>query len=178
MTVAAFVLGLLGFGVAVSSLTWQVYTFLMQGARPKLTPVVGYHYGGGLLTNDATRDIRESLRSATAQFPPGGQYVVGVNVVNAGRAPFHVAKWAIRVDPAGTSFVSVDDPPGCPSVPHDIAPGADATFFTRLVNLRALSAASGAIDRRRQRLVVTVESGGRTYTSKPIAPVNLTIGAS
>jgi hypothetical protein len=175
MTVAAFVLGLLGFGVAVSSLTWQVYTFLMQGARPKLTPVVGYHYGGGLLTNDASRDVRESLRSATAQFPPGGQLVVGVNVVNAGRAPFHVAKWAIRVDPARTSFVSVDDPQGCPSVPHDIAPGAEATFFTGLVNIRALSAASGAIDRRRQLVVATVTSGGRTYTSKPIAPENIAI---
>lgn len=74
--------------------------------------------------------------------------------------------------------MSVDDPPGCPSVPQDIAPGADATFFTGLVNLRALSAASGAIDRRRQRLVVTVESGGRTYVSKPIASVNLTLGTS
>lgn len=66
MTVAAFILGLLVFGVAVSSLTWQVYTFRMQGARPKLTPVVGYHYGCGLLTNDASRDVRESLRSAIA----------------------------------------------------------------------------------------------------------------
>lgn len=178
MTVAAFVLAVLGFGVGVASLTWQVYTFLMQGARPKLTPVVGYHYGGGLLTNDATRDVRESLRSAISQFPPGGQFVVGVNVVNAGRASFHVAKWAIRVDPARTSFVSVDDPTGCPSVPHDIAPGAEATFFTGLVNIRALSAASGAIDRRRQQVVATVTSGGRTYTSKPMALVNLTTGPS
>ncbi|BBY67753.1 hypothetical protein [Mycolicibacterium helvum] len=178
MTIAAFILGLLGFGVAVSSLTWQVYTFLMQGARPKLTPVVGYHYGGGLLTNDASRDVRESLRTSISQFPQGGQFVVGVNIVNAGRAPFHVAKWALRADPARTSFVSVDDPLGCPSVPHDIAPGAEATFFTGVVNIRALSAASGVIDPRRQRIIATVESGGRTYTSKPIASANLAIGSA
>lgn len=104
MTVAAFILGVLGFGVGVASLTWQVYTFLMQGARPKLTPVIGLHYGGGLVTNDATRDVRQSLRSMVAQFPPG-QLVIGLKVVNAGRAPFHVAGWAMRVDPAGTSFV-------------------------------------------------------------------------
>lgn len=166
MTVAAFILAVLGFGVAVSSLTWQVYTFLMQGARPKLTPVIGYHYGAGLLTNDATRDVSASLRSAVSQFPPG-QFVVGVNVVNAGRAPFHVAQWAIRVDPAGASYVSTDDPIGCPAVPHDIAPGAEATFFTGIVNIRALSAASGAIDTRRQKVIATVTSGGRTYKSKP-----------
>jgi hypothetical protein len=49
VTVAAFVLGVVGFGVAISSLTWQVCTFLMQGARPKLTPIVGFRSGGGLV---------------------------------------------------------------------------------------------------------------------------------
>lgn len=104
MTVAAFVLAVLGFAVGVSSLTWQVYTFLMQGARPKLTPVIGLHYGSGLVTNDATREVRQSIRSAAEQLPPGA-LIIGVKIVNAGRAPFHVAGWALRSDPAGMSFV-------------------------------------------------------------------------
>jgi hypothetical protein len=175
MTLAAFILAVLGFGIAVSSLTWQVYTFLMQGARPKLTPVVGYHYGGGLVANDnATRDVRDSLRSAAAQLPPG-QLVVGVKVVNAGRAPFHVARWAIRSDPSGTTFVPTDNPTGCPPIPCDIPPGAEQIFFTELANGRALTAASGAIDSRPQRLVATVSSSGRTHVSKPVAPANLAI---
>lgn len=109
MTVATFVLAVLGFGVGVSSLTWQIYTFLMQGARPKLTLVIGLHYGSGLVTNDATRDVRQSIRSAAEQLPAGA-LIIGVKIVNAGRAPFHVAGWALRSDPAGTSFVPVDNP--------------------------------------------------------------------
>lgn len=167
MTIAAFILSVLGFGVGVASLTWQVYTFLMQGARPELTPVIGIHYGHGYVTNDATRDVRESLRSAAAQLPRG-LLIIGVKVVNAGRAPFHVARWALRSDPAGTSFVSVEIPIGCPEVPYDIAPGAEAIFFTDLDKVRGLTAASAAIDGRPQRLVATVTSGGRTFTSKPI----------
>jgi len=176
MTVAAFVLAVLGFGVGVSSLTWQVYTFLMQGARPKLTPVIGLHYGSGLVTNDATRDVRQSIRSAAEQLPPGA-LIIGVKIVNAGRAPFHVAGWALRSDPAGTSFVPVDNPIGCPAVPHDVPPGAETIFFTGLDNVRGLTSISERIDGRPQRLVVTVTSGGRTYVSKPIFTPMLSEGA-
>ncbi len=158
---------MLGFGIAVSSLTWQVYTFLMQGARPKLSPVVGYHSGGGLVANDnATRDVRESLRSAVEQLPPG-ELIVGVKVINAGRAPFHVARWPIRADPSGTTFVPVDNPIGCPEVPCDIPPGAERIFFTGLANARVLAAASGAIDSRHQRVVATGRAvAGRTCLSR------------
>nr|WP_173283642.1 hypothetical protein [Rhodococcus sp. NS1] len=175
MTVAAFVLSVLGFGIAVASLTWQVYTFLMQGARPALTPVVGLlTVGGGLVTNDATRDVRASLMSAAAQLPPG-QLIVGVKVVNAGRAPFHVAKWALRADPSGAVFQVMGEQVGSPSVPCDIPPGAEQIFFMYLdgaVNLRrSLESVEGAP----QRIVATVSSGGRTYASKPIAAELLSI---
>lgn len=174
MTVAAFVLGVLGFGVGVASLTWQVYTFLIQGARPRLTPVIGLHYERGLITNDASDDAREALLAHVAQFPPG-QLVIGVRVVNAGRAPFHVARWAMRSDPAGTLFVPVDDPIGCPAIPCDIPAGAEETFFTGLINIRGLASISEAVNSDRQRLVATVSSGGRTYVSKPVAAENLAI---
>ena len=96
MTVAALILGILGFGVGVASLTWNIVSFLWQGARPKLTPIVGFRSTGGLVWNDASRDVRESLASAARQMPPG-PLVIGVKVVNAGRAPFHVAEWALVV---------------------------------------------------------------------------------
>jgi hypothetical protein len=172
--IATFALGVLGFGTGVASLTWNVVAFLLQGARPKLTPVIGLHYGGGLITSDATRDVRESLRSAVTQLPPG-ELVIGVKVVNAGRATFHVGGWAIRTDPGGVSFVPVDNPIGCPDIPCDIPPGAEKIFFTGLVHGRALVSASGAIDSRRQHLVATVSSGGRTYATKPVAHVNLAL---
>lgn len=174
MTVAAFILGVLGFGVGVSSLTWQVYTFLMQGARPKLTPIIGILTSGGMVTNDATRDIRASLVSTAKQLPPG-PLIVGVKVVNAGRAPFHVARWAIRADPSGTSFNVLGEQIGSPEVPCDIPAGAEEIFFMYLNAATNLKSGADRIEGTPQQIVATVLSGGRTYVSKPIARENLAI---
>lgn len=177
MTVAAFVLGLLGFGLAASSLTWQVYTFLMQGARPKLTPVIGMLTSGGMVTNDATRDIRASLVSVAEQLQPG-PLIVGVKVVNAGRASFHVAGWAIRADPGGTSFNVLGEQIGSPAVPCDIPAGAEQIFFMHLDGATNLKRGADRIESKPQQIVATVMSGGRTFVSEPIAPVNFTINPS
>jgi hypothetical protein len=175
VTVAAFILAVLGFGVGVASLTWNIVSFLWQGARPKLTPIVGFRSPGGLVWNDASRDVRESLASAAKQMPPG-PLVIGVKVVNAGRAPFHVAEWALCSDPSKTSLKQFDNPLGSPVVGCDIAPGASETFFTELNAAYALASASQAIDGKPQRIMVTVSSGGRTYVSKPVATANLALG--
>jgi hypothetical protein len=63
---------------------------LCRVARPKLTPIIGMLTPPCILTNDATRDIRASLANAAKQLQPG-PLIVGVKIVNAGRAPFHVA---------------------------------------------------------------------------------------
>jgi hypothetical protein len=176
VTVAAFVLALIGTITATASLTWNIVSFLLQGARPKLTPVVGFPSGGGLIYVDATRDdAREAPMSAAQQMPPG-PFVIGVKVINAGRAPFHVAEWALRSDPSKTSLKQFDNPLGSPAVPYDIAPGASETFFTELNAASALAAASKTVDGKPQYVVVTVLSGGRTYTTKPVAPLVLALG--
>jgi hypothetical protein len=176
MTIAAFVLGVIGALLAAASLTWNVVAFLFQGARPKLTPLIGMRYAGGLVHNDATHDVRESLASAAAQLSPG-PLVIAVKVVNAGRAPFHVAEWAVRCDPSKTSLKQFDSPLGSPAVPCDIAPGASEIFFTELNAAYALAAAGKAAEGKPQRIVLTVSSGGRTYVSKPVHPASLALGA-
>ncbi|OBG78837.1 MULTISPECIES: hypothetical protein [unclassified Mycobacterium] len=175
MTVAAFVLGLFGFGVGVASLTWQIYPFLMQGARPKLTPIVGMVMAGGTMrvTHDATlTNARQSLEIAAKQFSPG-PLIVGVKVVNAGRAQFHVAAWAIRADPTGVSFNTLGEQIGSPEVPCDIPAGAEQIFFTRYEGARNLKVGADSIEDKPHRIVVTVSSGGRTFVSKPMAPESL-----
>jgi hypothetical protein len=174
VTVAAFVLGVIGTVFAAASLTWQVVSFLLQSARPKLTPVVGLLTPGGLVTNDASRDVRESLVHAATQLPPG-PLIIGVKVVNAGRAPFHVAGWAIRADPGGTSLVPVDVPVGGTEVPHDIPPGASAMFITEMQHAHRFADVAERVEARRPQIVLTVSSGGRTCVSKPIAPENVAI---
>lgn len=102
--------------------------------------------------------------------------MIGVKVINAGRASFHVAEWALRSDPSKTSLRQFDNPLGSPAVPCDIPPGASETFFTELNAAYALAAAGTTLDGKQQRIVLTVSSGGRTYTTKPVAPMNLALG--
>lgn len=129
----------------------------------------------GILTNDATRDVRDALRTAAEQFPPG-PLIIGVKVVNAGRAPFHVADWELRAEPHGAKFKVLGDPIGSPAVPCNIPAGAQRTFFMRLDGARNLASGSEEIASGPQRIAVTVSSGGRTYVSKSVEPMNLTLG--
>ncbi|MBS4729708.1 hypothetical protein MSM1_15610 [Mycobacterium sp. SM1] len=178
MAVATFVLAVIGAATGVGSLAWNVVSFMWQGGRPHLTPIIGIlDLRGGLASADASRDIRQSLASNAAELPPGSPLVVGVSVVNAGRAPFHVARWELRSDPGATSFTSLENMPGSQTVPCDIAPGASATFFTALNNAYALEAAARSINGKPQRITVRVESGGRVYETDPIASGNIALGA-
>jgi hypothetical protein len=71
VTIAAFVLGIVGTVLATASLGWQVWSFVLQGARPKLTPLVGFLTVDGIVTNVATRDVRAAIRAAAEQLTPG-----------------------------------------------------------------------------------------------------------
>ncbi|ORA15048.1 hypothetical protein [Mycobacterium asiaticum] len=166
MSVAGFVLGLVGTVLAVASLGWQLVTQRMQRPRPKLTPVVGRLTPDGLVTNDASRDVRESLADIAEQLEDI-PLIIGVKVVNAGREPFHVAGWAVRSDPDGTSLVPLEKPIAGADVPHDIPPGGCALFLTELQH--AYRFAAGA-EGESPRIVLTVSSGARTYATKPVAP--------
>jgi hypothetical protein len=176
MTIAAFVLSIVGTVLAAGSLGWQVLSFLLQGARPKLTPIVGFLTVDGIVTNVATRDVCAAIRAAAEQLTLAGPPIVGVRVVNAGRAPFHVADWQIRADPNGASFTVLADPIGSPAVPCDIPAGAQKTFFMHLDGARNLASGCEDISGKPQQIVVTVSSGGRTYVSDPVESANLTIG--
>jgi hypothetical protein len=73
-------------------------------------------------------------------------------------------------------FKVLDDPIGSPIVPCDIPAGAEKTLFMRLDGASALASGCEAIDGKPQRIGVAVSSGGRTYVSKPVEPVLLTLG--
>ena len=103
--------------------------------------------------------------------------MVGVEVTNGGRASFHVARWALRSEPGGISFTTLGAMTGSATIRTDIAPGASAMFYTDLNDAYALASAAKAVDGKPQRIVVTVESGGRVYTTKPIASANVALGA-
>lgn len=179
MTVAAFVLGVVATVLATSSLAWQVVTFLRRRPRPKLTPVVGRLTPDGLITNDASSDVRDHLLDAAEQLDDS-PLIIGVKVSNAGRAAFHVAGWAIRAEPGGTSLVPFQEtgkPIAGAEVPHDIPPGESATFLTELQHAHRFAAAVEEGHDQPRRIALTVSSGPRTYRTKSIAPELLSLGS-
>src|SRR5262245_39825330 len=103
MSVAALVLSIVATVLALAALTWHVVEHNRRGPRPQLTPLVGLATPDGLLSFDAGGpDVRDALAHA-ARTQPRSPLIVGVRVVNAGRAPLQVASWALRADPAGTT---------------------------------------------------------------------------
>ncbi|OSC40961.1 hypothetical protein [Mycobacterium decipiens] len=176
MTIAAFVLGVVATVLAALSLTWQMIAVRLRGDRPKLTAVIGLYTPDGLVATDASSDVRESLLNAAGQLPPG-HLIVGVKVVNTGRASFHVGGWAIRADPGGASLVPVADAIGGTAVPHDIPPGGSAVFSTTLHQAQRFADVAEGVDGQPRRIVLTVSSGARTYATKPLAPALFSLGS-
>lgn len=67
MTVAAFVLGIVGTVLAAASLGWQVWSFVLQGGAAETHAGCGHVDRRRIVTNDATRDVRDALRAARPQ---------------------------------------------------------------------------------------------------------------
>jgi hypothetical protein len=168
VSVAALVLGIVGTVLAAWALTWNIVSFLLQGARPRLTPVVGVLTpDAGHLLSPATGSMSETLRQTIEQFE--GPLVVGVQVANAGRVPFHVAGWGIRPNSTNHTFVPARNELGIPpKTTCDIAPGAHALLLTELVNAFAVIADHKASESPSLCLRMVVFSGGRDRTSKTV----------
>jgi hypothetical protein len=166
--VAALVLGIIGTVLGASSLTWNVVSFLQQGARPKLTPVVGVLTpDAGHLLSPATESLSDALRQTIEQFD--GPLVVGVQVANAGRAPFHVAGWGIRSESAKHTFMPTHNKLGVPpKTTCDIAPGTHALFVTELSNAFTAIADHKATESPSLCLRMVLFSGGRDRKSKTV----------
>jgi hypothetical protein len=101
--------------------------------------------------------------------------IVGVKVVNAGRASFHVAGWNIRADPTGVSFNVLGEEMGSATVPCDIPAGAEQIFYMHYDAARTLKSGADRIEGKAHRIVATVSSGGRTFVSEPIAAESLSL---
>lgn len=105
-----------------------------------------------------------SIESAVKQMQPG-PLIVGVKVVNAGRAAFHVADWNFRAEPTGVSFNVLGEQMGSPTVPCDNIPaGAGRVFYIHYDAAPTLKSGADCIEGKTHRIVATVSSGGRTFT--------------
>lgn len=175
MSDAALAFGISGTALSVLSLGWQFYSFRLSGARPHLTPVIAANYGSGAFGIDATEDARPTLLAIEEQLNADpADRIIGVTVVNKGRSDLRVTRWELRVMPAGARHF-LRTAPGSPAIPCTIEPGGEETFFTPAEAVRAAAMLARAYGSR-QRLVMTITSGGRTYESAPIYTPMLTNG--
>ncbi len=123
-------------------------------------------YQGGMATGSPSEDVPvplEQLRHQGFDRP-----VIGVKVVNRGRAPTRVERWSVQVKgDGGTSLTPIGNLVG-PPLPYDLPPGSSATWVTDLQNATALAHADAAtFGGKLNPVYVVAELGtGRRLTSQ------------
>lgn len=153
--------------VATASLTWNVVQFLLGGAWPKAQLILGMmSSGGGLVSGPPGTDPFGSLARLAEQgytLP-----VIGVKVVNYGRAPVRVERWSVKCMNADIALLPPRDESIGPELPHDLPAGANGTWVIDLQLARSLAhAAAATFEQKPEPVHVVVELGtGKTLVSK------------
>jgi hypothetical protein len=156
--------------IATASLTWNVVQFLLGGARPRAQLIVGaLSDGGGLVSGQPSEGLFRTLARLT-----GESYthpVIGVKVINCGRAPARVQNWSVKCIDAGVALTPVGDSIG-PELPHDLPAGANETWVVDLRSARAMVHASATATHGRTepvRVVVELGTGKILVSSKSLS---------
>lgn len=166
MQIATLVIAVFGAIVGTASLTWNVVQFLLAGPRPKAHLIVGaVTPGQHLVTGPASAAIFETFdRLAKEGYT---QRVIGVKVVNHGRAPTRVQRWSVKCAQSGISVTPIGDTIG-PTLPYDLAPQTSETWVVDFQTAYALvHATAQTFHHSPEPVHVIVELGtGKTLVSR------------
>ncbi|MHC3424718.1 hypothetical protein [Streptomyces sp. DT18] len=168
MTIANFVIALIGLIAAVVSLVWQAITFVLSGIRPQCNMLHGAvnarrQYAMYPITS---REIRLPSSVAAQGFT---QEFLFVTVHNVGRLPFSVRNWSLALE--GGVKTEVSNNPFGPPLPYRLDVGDEATWAIEMSQARQVaetlrSQRGGAV---RVPTWMEVQVGnGKTYKSKQI----------
>ncbi|MFZ2175474.1 MAG: hypothetical protein WAW17_15865 [Rhodococcus sp. (in: high G+C Gram-positive bacteria)] len=144
MQIVTLVIAVVGLVVATGTLTWNITMFRLQGARAKVSPIIGTVVPQGLIHMPASESAVASIERTAREH--GGELVAGVQVTNRGRLPLHVQSWAFTSLPNKAAFAPGSDPVLSP-VPCEIAPGNHAVFVGEVGMARALRDVAAAPQR-------------------------------
>lgn len=146
------------------SLGWQVATWLMSTGKPKATLVYGVHQASGL-PNAPVGDSGEPPFDPNELYRQGvvGQTVIGIQVVNHGRAPVTIVRVDLRARGGKASYTPTGNQIG-DAIPCRIEPGAMATFFLPVVHAEQVLLAEELLKTQ----VAGVYMTSRTATGKAI----------
>lgn len=131
------VLGVLGFGLAALSLTWQVAVWRLAPGRARCLLLHGAlnAYGGvsGPVGKDGKPRTADLELSAAQGY--GGAEVLGIEVHNVGRAPLKVTSYSAVIEGTGISLSPMGDAVG-PDLPHTIDPGDSAQWWSHMTSIK------------------------------------------
>lgn len=135
MQIVTLIIAVLGLVIATGTLTWEIAMFRLQGARAKVTPVIGAMMGQGLIHMPASEGAVETMKLTARDH--GSSLYAGVQVTNRGRLPLHVKSWAFVSLPNQAAFVP-DSPPQLSPAPCEVAPGNYVIFVAEIGGARNL----------------------------------------
>lgn len=138
-TAAALLISAVSLLLAGLSLGWQIAQWLLSAGRAKATLMHGLvqredPYVGPVAKNGSPFDLAKLRRQGI-----DGPSVVGIQVVNRGRAPLSVERVSLCTRGGTLQFVPIGDVRG-PALPYRLAPGTNASWYVsednalRLVN--------------------------------------------
>lgn len=170
MTIAAFVLATLSLLIAALSAGWQVYAWVLDGRRVRLTLVHGVFGRGGVATGLVGRDRLPKDVSQVRSEGFDGFEVLGVSVTNVGRAPVRIERYGVELTKGGMSHLPVGDLMG-PDLPFRLPPGETETCYAKVEDARPLVYATRGIRRVVSddvRMVVKLGTGDEKRTRRSV----------
>lgn len=172
MSLAAFLLALVGLVVAMLSLGWQVASWALSGRRVKVNLLHGVQGRGGFATGKVKPGGAPLNLGTMRSQGWDGIEVIAAEVINVGRAPVIVTRYSVHAVGAGMSYTPLRDWIG-PDLPFRLEPGASETWYSDIADARALVHSLGAIGKSATHVYMTVTLGTkeekRTATTLRVA---------
>lgn len=127
-TATALLISAVSLLLAGLSLGWQIAQWLLSAGRAKATLMHGLMQGSGAYVGPVGKAGRPFDLDKLRRQGVDGPAVVGIQVVNHGRAPLSVERVSLCTRGGAMQFVPVDDVLG-PGLPYRLEPGTNASWY-------------------------------------------------
>lgn len=142
-TSTALLISALSLALAGMSLGWQIMQWLLSAGRAKATLLHGLLHGTASYSGPVKDGEWHDLSSLRSQGF-GGQEVVGIRVVNHGRAPVTIGRIVVHAQGGSVTLNPVGNLVGAP-LPHVLQPGTNENWYVAAADAIRLATSSREI---------------------------------
>lgn len=158
MDTAALAIAILGLLVAGLSFGWQIATWALSGRRVDVRLLHGVQGRGGFAVGEVGRDSRARDMSSMRAQGWNGAEVIGIEVINIGRAPVTIKSYSVHAVGGGMAYTPHGDIIGR-GLPYRLEAGESETWYSDMQDARALLHALPAIGKSASRVRMSVSLG-------------------